>query len=431
MLELLGIAVLLVFIGLSIALHEIGHMVPAKKFGVRVTDYAIGFGPTLFKRQRGETLYHIKLIPLGGFIRMIGMYPPAARPSTGRFAALINQAREVNASEISPGDERRTFYGLPVGKRLIIMTGGPLMNLGLAAVLFAIVFSVIGVAQASNAIGQIIACVPTANDPRGEGTIAGCVDGVETPAVRAGLSVGDTIVSINGVATKTYSEVSSQLQQHNIGDVVEITVQRGEQKRTVSVTLADAIFEEYDETGSPLGTYRHRPLVGFIPGTVLQPLAVSEVPGLMWEMSVNAGQSILAFPQKLWTLGYDLISGGQRDPNGPISVVGISRLSGQVVASDLAVPLKIQEVLGMAASLNLFLFLFNLLPLLPLDGGHVAAALFDGAKRGFARLRKLPTPAPVDVAKALPLTYVVAALLLLSGVLVIIADLVAPITYTY
>lgn len=434
MLAGLGVITLLLLIGVSIGLHEIGHLVPAKKFGVKVIDYAIGFGPTVFKRRRGETEYHIKLIPLGGFIRMIGMYPPAREGQpvrSGRFADLVEQARETSAEEIGPGEESRTFYRLPVRKRLVIMCGGPLMNLGLAALLFTIVFSVIGVGAASNRIGQLIPCVPTQAEPTGAGSIAGCGDASVSPAVAAGLKVGDTIVSVDGVKTPTYADVSTALRKHSIGDTVTLEIQNSAGTKTHLVTMADAVVEQYDESGKALGTFEHRPLIGFIPAAELKPLPISDVPGLMWDMSVNAGKALLVFPQKLYQLGHNLFTGQERDPNGPISVVGVSRLSGEVVASDLEWTMKVQEILGMAASLNLFLFLFNLVPLLPLDGGHAAAAIAEAVRRQWARLRKKADPGPIDVARALPLTYFVSALLLLSGLLVIVADIVAPISLGY
>ncbi|MGL5860966.1 MAG: site-2 protease family protein, partial [Phycicoccus sp.] len=133
----LGVLFMAVGIAGSIALHEVGHLVPAKRFGVRVTQYMVGFGPTVWSRRRGETEYGVKAIPLGGYIRMIGMFPP--RPgespgtvrasSTGRFSQLVDEARAATLEEVRPGDENRVFYKLSVPKKLAIMLGGPVMNL--------------------------------------------------------------------------------------------------------------------------------------------------------------------------------------------------------------------------------------------------------------------------------------------------------------
>ena len=151
MMYLLGVLLMALGIAFSIALHEIGHLVPAKKFGLKVTQYMVGFGPTIWSRHKGETEYGVKAIPLGGYIRMIGMFPPRPRDggklrpsSTGRFSQLAEQARAESMEEIGPGDEDRVFYKLPVWKRIVIMFGGPLMNLIIAAVLLTGILSVLG-----------------------------------------------------------------------------------------------------------------------------------------------------------------------------------------------------------------------------------------------------------------------------------------------
>jgi membrane-associated protease RseP (regulator of RpoE activity) len=158
--EIVGIVAFFLLILASIALHEIGHLVPAKKFGVKVTEYMVGFGPTLWSKRKGETSYGVKAIPVGGYIRMIGMLPPpkdapagtARSMSTGRLALLVEDARRQSLEEIAPGDENRVFYKLPVHKRVIIMLGGPVMNLLLAFFLFAAVLVGIGVPQPSLAV---------------------------------------------------------------------------------------------------------------------------------------------------------------------------------------------------------------------------------------------------------------------------------------
>jgi len=172
MLELLGIVLFALLIGLSIALHEVGHLLPAKKFGVKVTEYMIGFGPSVWSRVKGETRYGLKAVPLGGYIRMIGMLPPATdgtsrSMSTGRFAAMVNDARKQSVDEIQPGEEARAFYRLPVRKRVVIMMGGPTMNLILAFILFAIVLVGIGIPQATMQVSDVSAsrCPPATAPP--------------------------------------------------------------------------------------------------------------------------------------------------------------------------------------------------------------------------------------------------------------------------
>ena len=137
MMYLLGVLFIVLGVGVSIALHELGHLLPAKRFGLKVNQYMIGFGPTVWSRRRGETEYGLKAIPLGGYIRMIGMFPP--RPgdpegtirvsSTGRFSQLADEARQLSLEEIKPGDEDRVFYKLSVPRKVVVMMGGPVMNL--------------------------------------------------------------------------------------------------------------------------------------------------------------------------------------------------------------------------------------------------------------------------------------------------------------
>ena len=160
----LGVLLMVVGLGLSIALHEIGHLVPAKRFGVRVTQYMIGFGPTLFSRVKGETEYGIKAIPLGGYIRMIGMFPPhkgedpdvIREDSTGFFQQMSEEAKQWDSSQYSAEDRHRTFVALSVPKKLVVMLGGPTMNLLIAIVLTAIVLSGFGLPNVTAKVLSLI-----------------------------------------------------------------------------------------------------------------------------------------------------------------------------------------------------------------------------------------------------------------------------------
>lgn len=406
-------------------------MIPAKRFGVKVTEYAVGFGPHIWKRQIGETKYAIRAIPLGGFIRMIGMYAPGRADKKrvgGPFADLIDHARDESASEIQPGDEHRTFYALPVWKKLIIMIGGPFMNLVLAVVFFSIVFSGIGVATATTNIGEIVPCVPTATDLSGSGSITGCVDSPETPAALSDLEVGERLVTIDNVDISTWQDVAAALAQSDTETVVVVVESLQGEVRSIEVPLASLNIELVDQNGKPTGEVIQRKFLGVSPDIVLEPIPLTMVPAEMWRMTTASISALLSFPQKISALVVTMINGEERDPNGPVSVVGVSRISGEIVASDLGNIEKVQNLLGLAASLNLFLFIFNLVPLLPLDGGHAAGAIFEGIRRRFALLRNQPDPGPIDTARALPLTYVVAALLLSAGLVVIVADIFNPIS---
>ena len=175
MLTLLGISIFAIGLLLSIALHELGHMAPAKKFGVKVPQYMVGFGPTVWSRIKGETEYGIKAIPLGGYIRMIGMFPPNPkgvqdREHLGRMGLMIESAREEVLAEIAPEDEPRTFYRLSVPKKLTVMFGGPFMNLVIATILFTVSLSVIGRPAVNTTVSEVVACVPTSANPNPTGS---------------------------------------------------------------------------------------------------------------------------------------------------------------------------------------------------------------------------------------------------------------------
>lgn len=438
MLEILGIVLFAALIGISIALHEIGHLVPAKKFGVRVPEYMVGFGPTMWSKVRGETRYGIKWIPLGGYIRMIGMLPPAKDDpegrsrsmSTGRFATMVAQARAASFDEIQPGDENRLFYKLPVRKRVVIMLGGPFMNLALAFFLFAIVLVGIGLPQPSLTVAAVVPCTPSVEQPTGEALPSGaCPQGtVQTPAAAAGLLDGDVILSVGSLQATDWETVSAWIAQNpNIS--TEIVVQRDGGQLALPLEVAEVTRVVYDSTGVETGETQTVGFLGMRPSFEYERQSISAVPAFMWDLTVRSVEALISLPVRIYELVTDTLIGGQeRAIDGPVSVVGASRLGGEIAAMESPITSKVATFLGLAASLNLFLFLFNLLPILPLDGGHVAGALYESLKRGFARVRGKPDPGPVDTARLLPVAYVVAGVLLAMGVIVIWADIVKPIS---
>ncbi|MBK6761915.1 MAG: site-2 protease family protein [Micrococcales bacterium] len=420
---LVGILALVVALAVSIGLHELGHMIPAKKFGVKVTQYMIGFGPTLWSRRKGDTEYGVKGVPLGGYIRMIGMFPPGPdgqvkAGSTGRLGTLIEQARAESAAEIvEPGDDKRTFYRLSAPKKLVVMLGGPVMNLLLAIVLFTIVFAGFGTPTPTTTVSTVTACVPTATDPQGECTAG---SGQPTGAAEAGLQAGDRIVAWDGVPVAEWPQLSEAIRSSQTGGH-EVTVVRDGRELTVEVPLTTVDGTLLGDSAQPRG------FLGVSPVIELQPLPLTAVPGQMWDISVRSAQALASFPAKMVGLTEAAFTDQARDPEGPVGVVGVSRISGEVASADAPPSWRIAQFLAIVASLNLFLFLFNLLPILPLDGGHVAGALFEGARRQVARWRHRPDPGPVDVARMLPVAYTVAVILIAMSVIILWADIVKPI----
>lgn len=442
-----GVLVLAFGVAASIALHEVGHLVPAKKFGVRVTQYMVGFGPTVWSRRRGETEYGIKAIPLGGYIRMIGMFPPRAGEdpnmvrvsSTGRFSQLADEARKASLEELRPGDEKRVFYRLPVLRKVIVMLGGPFMNLVIGTVLLTILVTAHGMlaVQDGARVASVAQCVKTVEQAQ---TDPSCADAPPTPANAAGILPGDEILSIDGETVKTSADVG-RLVRPRVDQPTSIVVVRDGAEKTLTVTPILNTLPAYDDQGQPIlgpdGTQKviETGYLGVASGAVLdyESQPVTAVPGIIGDNLWRTAGALFRIPQKMVGVWNAAFSGQERDVESPMSVVGVGRVAGEVSAGKLDSFVgeswsdKVWFLVMLIASLNFMLFLFNLIPLLPLDGGHVAGALWEGTKKGWARLRGNPDPGHVDVAKALPVAYTVSLGLLVMSALLIYADLVNPI----
>lgn len=430
LLYLAGILFMLIGLGLSIGLHEVGHLVPAKLFGVRVGQYMIGFGPRLWSRRIGETEYGFKLLPLGGFISMSGMYPASksSGPASGVFRSLIQDARSANDETIAEGAEDRVFYRLPVWKRVVVMLGGPAMNFVLATVIFTVLLSGIGLQQGTTTIASVTECVVPAGSTATECT----PDDPASPAAEAGIKPGDVIVSVDGQPVSTFAEATTIVQAAP-GETLDMVVRRDGAEKSLRLTPIAAERTITDASGQPVLDDAGKPVVkevGYVGmgaqmGYVQQPLTAG--PEMAADSTARVASMIVTLPVRLWDIGVSLVTGGERDPNGPLSVVGVGRLAGEVAATDAPILNRFAFLLGLLGSLNIALFVFNLIPLLPLDGGHIVVALWDGIKRAWAKLYRRPPPAPVDATKLVPLTVVVAVLLIAMGALLLVADLFNPV----
>jgi membrane-associated protease RseP (regulator of RpoE activity) len=436
MLTLLGISIFAIGLLLSIALHELGHMAPAKKFGVKVPQYMVGFGPTLWSRIKGETEYGIKAIPLGGYIRMIGMFPPNPkgvqdREHLGRMGLMIESARDEVLAEIAPEDEPRTFYRLSVPKKLTVMFGGPFMNLVIATILFTISLSVIGRPAVTTTVSEVVACVPTSANPNGIASTSGtCEGGVSTPASEIGLVAGDKLLTVNGLAISTWEDLGTALSDQ-AGNVVGVTyLTSSGETVTKNVEVAKLESPVFTDTGEPTGEVTTRGFLGISPSFELEQSPVSDVPGFMATVTTSSIAALFEFPARVFGLAGDLFTETPRDPEGPVSVIGIGRISGQIASTEEVPTIyKAGDLITLLASVNLFLFVFNMVPVLPLDGGHIAGALYEGARRQIARLRRKPLPGPVDTAKMLPVAYAMSLVLLAMSAIVILADIIKPMAF--
>lgn len=423
--------VLILFFGLmaSIALHELGHFSFAKLFKVRTTQFMVGFGPTLWSRHKGETEYGIKWIPLGGYIRMIGMLPPRKgdKPgeirqiSTGPWQGLIESARGAALEEVRPGDENRVFYAKPWWQKLLIMFGGPAMNLLLAVVFFGILIMGLGTYVSKPVISQVSDCIIPASQAANVDTCP--ANATPTPARQAGLQAGDRVVSFDGTRIEDYEQLQLLIRD-SANKTVPMTIERDGQTRQVSVPIARnelASLDDPDEvvTVGFLGITPTRELERQGPGAVAEHMA---------DLTGRTVEALINMPQKMVGVWEAAFGGEERDPNGPVGVVGVSRFGGEIAASDaLTGQEKVSYFVMLLGSLNLAVGLFNLVPLLPLDGGHIAGALLEALKKFFAKIFRRPDPGYVDVAKALPVTYAMAIVLIVMGGLLIYADLVNPI----
>jgi membrane-associated protease RseP (regulator of RpoE activity) len=431
----LGVLFVAIGVAASIALHEVGHLLPAKLFKVRVTKYMIGFGPTLWSRRKGETEYGFKAIPLGGFVSMIGMYPPnkddgGVRPSsTGMFQTLASEARSMAHEEIGPGDENRVFYKLPVWKKIIIMLGGPAMNLLIGVALTAVLLMGFGIAVPTTTVADVSKCQVNA----GETVDPDSPDCRLTPAAAAQLKPNDVIKTFDGKTVTSWDELTGWIRA-SAGREVELTVERNGAAVEATVTPVLSARPIIGSDGRPekdaegKDRFQEVGFLGISSQTTLVPQPASSVLPLAGENIAQVTGVILNLPARVVGVAQAAFGPEPRDPNGPVSVVGVGRVAGEVAALE-EVPLQSRTgaLIGLLAGLNFALAIFNLIPLLPLDGGHVAGALYEGVRRQMAKVLGKPDPGAFDIAKMLPATYVVAALLMAMGALLIYADIVKPV----
>jgi membrane-associated protease RseP (regulator of RpoE activity) len=388
---LLGVGIFVVALLLSITLHELGHFLTARRFGMKVTQFFIGFGQTLFSRRRGETEYGVKAIPAGAFVKIIGM---------------------TELDEVEPGDEPRAFRTKPGWQRAIVLVAGSFMHFVLAFLLLGVLAAGIGLATASNStvVGTVDACVPaninsvcTASDRA-------------SPAKVAGLHAGDKIVSVGGTAVSDWTQMGKAIRQHPAGTPVTVVVMRNGHQ--LSLHTSFAILP--GRSGAFLGV---SPQVYFKRSS---PLGAISYAGNEFGTMVSGSASVAASLPKAIP---DLFARNRAStPGGQVtSVVGAGDVTGQVLEARIGWQPKASLVFLIIASLNIFIGIFNLLPLLPLDGGHLAVVFYERVRAWLARLRGQPDPGPVDYRRLIPLSVGVFALLVGLGLLLIMADLVNPV----
>lgn len=425
---ILGIVVFVIGLLVSIAWHELGHLSTAKLFGIRVPQYMVGFGPTIWSRRKGETEYGFKAIPAGGYIRMIGMFPPGAdgritARSTSPWRSMIEDARSAAFEELQPGDETRLFYTRAPWKRVIVMFAGPFMNLILAVALFLTVLMGFGISQQTTTVSSVSQCVIAQSQNRDTCKKTDAA----APAAAAGLKAGDKIVSFNGVQTTSWNQLSDLIRA-TPGKEVAIVVDRKGQDVTLHAKIATNQVARKDSRGQIVqGQYVTAGFLGFSAATGVVHQDLGESVTWMGDRLGEAVDSIAGLPAKipaLWNAAFD---GAPRQPDSPMGVVGAARVGGEIFTLDIPPTQQLAMALMLVAGFNLSLFLFNMLPLLPLDGGHIAGALWESLRRNLAKVLRRPDPGPFDVAKLMPVAYVVAGVFICFTLLVLIADVVNPV----
>ncbi len=393
---LLGVLIFVVALLISVMLHELGHFLTAKRFHMRVTQFFIGFGKTLWSTFRGETEYGVKAVWLGGFVKISGM---------------------TSMEDVDVADEPRSFRAKPGWQRIIVLSAGSFMHFVFALLLLFVVAFAIGQANSnSNLVSSIAPCVPDSvqaldsSNPCTSGNLG------KSPAELAGMRAGDRIVSVAGRPVASWNQLRAALAREPVGKTIPVVVRRGGHSVTLQVKLAKV-------------PGRAVPYLGVEPAVVYQRSGFlsswgysgDQFAGILTSSASAVGKLPSALPD-LFSKNRSSTAAGQVS-----SVVGVGEVTGDVVQAALPWQAKVSVVLLLVASLNIFVGAFNLLPLLPLDGGHLAVVIFERLRAWFNRLRGRPDPGLVDIQRLVPVSLVVFAVLVGLSTLLIAADIFNPV----
>jgi membrane-associated protease RseP (regulator of RpoE activity) len=393
---LLGVVIFVVAILISVILHEAGHFLTAKKFGMQATQFFIGFGPTLWSTTRGETEYGIKALPFGAFVRITGM---------------------TNLDEVDPANEPRSMRNKPAWQRAIVMVAGSFMHFALAFVLLlglALGIGRINYSANTNAIGGVSACVPASLKAYNQGSCAGSKQA--SPAKAAGIKAGDTVIAVGDTPVHNWTQLGVAIRAQPVGKPVPVTVLRNGKRIILDATPARIPGCK----GSCIGideavVFQRSSPVG----------AVAFAGSAFGEVLVGSAQAFAKLPAALPDLFH---KNRAKTPAGDVSsVVGAADIAGQAVSSGGGWQYSASDLLLIIISLNIFIGAFNLLPLLPLDGGHLAVIFYERIRAWLARLRGRPDPGLVDMQRLVPVSVGVFGLLIGLGLLLMAADIFNPV----
>jgi membrane-associated protease RseP (regulator of RpoE activity) len=388
---------------ISITLHELGHYLAAKRAGMLVTEFFLGFGPRIWSFRRGETEYGLKVIPVGGFCEIAGM------------TAL---------DDVDPEDEPRAMWRQKTWKRTVVMATGPFSHFLLGFIVLYLMAVTFGLPNLTEkpVVSQVSSCVHNAATTT-QLADQTCQAGETGPAQAAGLRPGDEVVSVGGVSTPTWTAMVEEIQGST--GPTPFVVRRGDE--TVRLTVDVPRIERPTTNADGTSEVERVGVAGVTATRSFDYTAWSAVGGTMsfaGDMFAQTFQKLIEFPQRIPAVIHSIF-GGERDPNTPVSVVGASRIGGEAVEAGLW-----QLFLLLLAGLNFFMGVFNLLPLLPLDGGHIAITWYEHIRNWLRNRRGQTAAAPVDYAKLSGITMV---LVLIGGavmLLTVTADIVNPIRIT-
>lgn len=385
-------------IAATIALHEWGHFATARFFDMKVRRFFVGFGPTVWSVQKGETLYGFKAIPLGGFCDIVGM---------------------TNQDEFTTEEAPRAMMYKPWWQRIIVLMGGIFMNIILALII------IYGLAVSSGlpnpnvdttpVVGELNCVAPKQLDAE---NLAPCTG--SGPAAAAGLQVGDRIIEADGQPMEAFSDLRDYVMTKP-DETITLTVERAGQTMDLPIVVESAQRLAQDGSEVTVGAIG----IASAPLDVFTSYSTVAAVGATFQFAGSLVNDTLAglaaFPAKIPGV-VAAIFGAERQMDGPVSVVGVSHVGGVLVERS-AWPMFFM----LLASLNFFLAFFNLVPLPPLDGGHIAVVLYERVRDFIRKLRGLAPAGPADYSKLMPITMAVAAILVGVGAVVVIADIVNPI----
>ncbi len=435
---IIGIVIFIISICISISLHELGHFYFAKKFNAYVSEYMIGFGKLLWSKKIGETTYGVKAIWLGGYVKILGMFAPndkAKKYNRRGQMTLAQSCRQESLMQLPEDKRYRAFYRLTPFKKIIVLLAGPATNLFLCILAVIIAVNFIGIEQPTSQIEKVTDCISQmqinkkADNKHNSRSDIKQIDHnndnclLKSPAKLAGLKKYDQIIAINDVKIKTWKQISTIISHIDTSKPFAITVLRKHRNQEKNH------WEKHDINIKAIKT-KLGAKIGIIPKKERTPLNLSETYNLISQMADQTLNVVIKLPVSVYNVGYEWFLGKPRSQNSLASVVGVAKISGDIASSDYSFLDKISANLMLFASVNMALFIFNLIPLTPLDGGHIATAIFESLKRKYYKYVLGKKYGYLDNAQLMPFTYIVIGIFIAMTIFLIFADIFNPIKIT-